>query len=71
MTSGTSPAMMLVFSALLERGQEVYSPIQATPVDPNFISFLGAVRVPVYEKDGFQLRARRSESGSGDETGPF
>ena len=56
-TSGTSPAMMLVFAALLENGQEVIISDPAYSCYPNFISFLGGVpaRVPVYEKDGFEL----------------
>ena len=58
-TSGTSPAMMLVFAALLENGQEVIISDPAYSCYPNFISFLGGVpaRVPVYEKDGFELSA--------------
>ena len=55
-TSGTSPAMMLVFSALLEQGDEVIISDPCYACYPNFISFLGGVpvRIPVYEKDGFQ-----------------
>jgi len=57
-TSGTSPAMMLVFAALLERGQEVIISDPGYACYPNFINFLGGVpaKVPVYEKDGFQFR---------------
>ena len=68
-TSGTSPAMMLVFAALLEGGQEVIISDPGYACYPNFISFLGGVpvRVPVYEKDGFEfepdaIRARISEN---------
>jgi aspartate/methionine/tyrosine aminotransferase len=69
-TSGTSPAMMLVFSALLERGQEVILSDPGYSCYPNFISFLGGVpaRVPVYEKDGFQLRAEAIRERIGDKT---
>ena len=69
-TSGTSPAMMLVFSVLLERGQEVVLSDPGYSCYPNFISFLGGVpvRVPVYEKDGFQLRAKAIRERIGDET---
>jgi len=69
-TSGTSPAMMLVFSSLLERGQEVVLSDPGYSCYPNFISFLGGVpvRVPVYEKDGFQLRAKAIRERIGDET---
>ncbi|MDD2756570.1 MAG: pyridoxal phosphate-dependent aminotransferase [Methanothrix sp.] len=57
-TSGTSPAMMLIFAALLEKGQEVIISDPGYACYPNFIKFLGGIpaRVPVYEKDGFQLR---------------
>lgn len=57
-TSGTSAAMMLVFGALLERGQEVIISDPGYACYPNFINFLGGVaaKVPVYEKDGFQFR---------------
>ncbi len=57
-TSGTSPAMMLVFAALLEKGQEAIISDPGYACYPNFIKFFGGVptRVPVYEKDGFQLR---------------
>ena len=69
-TSGTSPAMMLVFSALLERGQEVILSDPSYSCYPNFISFLGGVpaRVPVYEKDGFQLRAEAIRERISDKT---
>lgn len=69
-TSGTSPAMMLVFSALLERGQEVILSDPGYSCYPNFMSFLGGVpaRVPVYEKDGFQLKAESIRERIGDET---
>jgi aspartate/methionine/tyrosine aminotransferase len=59
-TSGTSPAMMLAFAALLERGDEVIVSDPAYACYPNFIIFLGGVpaRVPVYEQDGFQYRVK-------------
>ena len=69
-TSGTSPAMMLVFSVLLERGQEVVLSDPGYSCYPNFISFLGGVpaRVPVYEKDGFQPRAEAIRERIRDQT---
>lgn len=69
-TSGTSPAMMLVFSSLLERGQEVVLSDPGYSCYPNFISFLGGVpvRVPVYEKDGFQPRAEAIRERIRDQT---
>ncbi len=57
-TSGTSPALFMVFSALLEAGDEVIMSDPHYPCYPNFADFLGAapVRVKGYEEDGFQLR---------------
>lgn len=69
-TSGTSPAMMLVFSALLESGEEVILSDPGYSCYPNFISFLGGVpaRLPVYEKDGFQLRPEAIRERIGEKT---
>jgi aspartate/methionine/tyrosine aminotransferase len=57
-TSGTSPAMFLLFSALLEAGDEVIVSDPRYACYSNFINFLDAVPVPVpvYEEDGFQYR---------------
>ena len=55
-TSGTSPAMFLLFSALIERGEEVIISDPHYACYPNFISFFEGVpaRVNVFEEDGFQ-----------------
>jgi aspartate/methionine/tyrosine aminotransferase len=57
-SSGTSPAMFLLFAALLEAGDEVVISDPRYACYPNFISFLGGVpvAVPVFEDDGFQYR---------------
>ncbi len=57
-TSGTSPAMFLLFAALLDRGDEVIISDPRYACYPNFIEFLGGrpVSVPVSEEDGFQFR---------------
>jgi (5-formylfuran-3-yl)methyl phosphate transaminase len=57
-TSGTSPALLLIFAVLLEQGHEVIISDPGYACYPNFINFLGGVpvKVPVYEKDGFQYR---------------
>ena len=57
-TSGTSPAMFLVFSSLLERGDEVILSDPHYPCYRNIIQFGGGVptMVPVREEDGFQYR---------------
>jgi aspartate/methionine/tyrosine aminotransferase len=46
-TSGTSPAMLLVFSLLLEAGDEVVLGTPHYPCYPNFIRFCGGVPVLV------------------------
>ncbi len=55
-TSGTSPAMFLLLSALLEKDDEVIISNPHYACYPNFISFLDGipVSVNVYEKEGFQ-----------------
>ena len=59
-TSGTSPAMLLMFAAILEPGQEVILSDPGYACYPNFIRFLGGkpVMVPVSEDDGFLFRPR-------------
>jgi len=56
-TSGTSPAMMMAFAALLDPDDEVIISDPHYACYPNFITFAGGrpVTVPVYEADGFQL----------------
>ncbi|MDO9515996.1 MAG: pyridoxal phosphate-dependent aminotransferase, partial [Syntrophales bacterium] len=51
-----SPAMFLLFSALIEKGDEVIISDPHYACYPNFISFLEGVpaRVNVFEEDGFQ-----------------
>lgn len=44
-TSGTSPAMLLVFSLLLDPGDEVIVPTPHYPCYPNFVRYCGGVPV--------------------------
>lgn len=67
-TSGTSPAMLLLFSALLDKGDQVIISDPHYACYPNFIRYLEgeAVCVEVYEADGFQydpeaIRSKISE----------
>jgi aspartate/methionine/tyrosine aminotransferase len=62
-TSGTSPAMFMLFSALLERGDKVIISDPHYACYPNFVTFAGgvAVTIPVYEEDGFQYRPEAIE----------
>jgi aspartate/methionine/tyrosine aminotransferase len=55
-TSGTSPAMLLLFSALLDQGEEVILPNPHYPCYPNIISYVGGrpVLVATEEEEGFQ-----------------
>jgi aspartate/methionine/tyrosine aminotransferase len=55
-TSGTSPAMLLLFAALLERGDEVILSNPHYACYPNFIKMLDGrpIFVNVSEADGFQ-----------------
>ena len=57
-TSGSSPAIFLVFSALLEKDDQVIVSDPHYACYPNFIKFVQGipVTVPVYEEDGFQFR---------------
>jgi len=58
-TSGTSPALFMIFAALLDRGEEIIISDPHYPCYPNFATFLGAkpVCVNVFEEEGFQYRA--------------
>jgi len=57
-TAGTSPAMWMVFAALLEAGDEVIVSNPHYACYPNFIRFCGGevACVDVAEEDGFQFR---------------
>jgi len=56
-TSGTSPAMLLVFGLLAEPGDEVVIGTPHYPCYPNFVHFCGAtpVLVPTRPEEGYQL----------------
>ncbi|MBU1182292.1 MAG: pyridoxal phosphate-dependent aminotransferase, partial [Proteobacteria bacterium] len=57
-SSGTSPAMLCLFSVLLDNGDQVIISDPHYACYPNFIKFVQGepVTVPVYEEDGFQYR---------------
>jgi len=61
--SGTSPVMFVLFSALLEDGDEVIISDPHYACYPNFITFMKGVpvTVPVHEEDGFQFRPEEIE----------
>jgi len=57
-TSGTSPAMVLLFSALLEYEDEIIVSNPYYPCYPNIINYVGGkpAFLDVHEYDGFQFR---------------
>ncbi len=57
-TQGTSPAMLLLFGALLDPGDEVIMPDPCYPAYPNYVAFLGGVPKPLrtYAAEGFRYR---------------
>ncbi len=69
-TPGTSPAMFLLFAALLDPGDEVIISDPHYACYPNFIKFVQGrvVTVPVYEEDGFQYRPEAIEAKMTDRT---
>jgi aspartate/methionine/tyrosine aminotransferase len=68
-TSGTSPAMFMLFAALLDPRDKVIISDPHYACYPNFIRFAGGepVMIPVYEDDGFQYRPEAIQ-GKLDET---
>jgi len=57
-TSGTSPAILMILAVICEPDDEIILSDPGYACYPNFIMFTGAkaVKVPVYEEDGFQYR---------------
>jgi aspartate/methionine/tyrosine aminotransferase len=69
-SSGTSPAIFMIYSALLDQGDEIIISNPHYPCYPNFALFLKAVPsfVDVYEEDGFQYRPSEIEKRITDRT---
>jgi len=69
-TSGTSTAMFILFSVLLEKDDQVIISDPHYACYPNFIKFMQGkpVAVPVYEEDGFQFRPEAIEEKISDKT---
>ena len=63
-TNGSSPATLLLFSALCEAGESVLLPDPSYACYSNFISFAGACPLPVRvtEEAGFQLTPEQAEA---------
>jgi len=64
-TSGTSPALFMLFSVLLEDGDEIIISDPHYPCYPNFANFLNArpVAINVHEEEGFQFRPEEITKG--------
>ena len=69
-TQGTSPAMLLMFGALLDPGDEVIMPDPCYPAYPNYVTFLGGVPklVRVRSEDGFRYRPEEVRAAIGPRT---
>ena len=69
-TSGTSPAMLILFGALLEAGDEVVMSDPHYACYPNYINFLGGrpAKVRVSADDGFQLHVEAVKEKINDRT---
>lgn len=69
-TSGTSPAIHLILSVLMERGDEVIIPDPGYACYPNFIKHLEGIPVPVKckEKNGFQYDPKLAQRSISDKT---
>ncbi len=69
-TSGTSPALFMIFASLLEQDDEIIMADPHYPCYPNFARFMGArpIFVDTSEEDGFQLKARDIKAKVGPKT---
>ncbi len=69
-TQGTSPAMLLLFGALLDPGDEVIMPDPCYPAYPNYVRFLGGIPklVRVRAEDGFRYRPDELRAAIGPRT---
>jgi aspartate/methionine/tyrosine aminotransferase len=69
-TSGTSPAMLLLFSTLVDPGDEIIISDPHYSCYPNFIRFAQGVpvTVPVFEDQGFHYTPREIEASITDRT---
>ena len=69
-TSGTSPALLLILSVLLNRSDEIILSDPYYSCYPNFINYLEGkpVLVPVREEDNFQYRLEEVEKAISSRT---
>ncbi len=69
-SQGTSPAMLLMFGALLDPGDEVIMPDPCYPAYPNYVTFLGAVPrlIRTRAEDRFRYRLEEVRAAIGPRT---
>lgn len=69
-TCGTSPAMLLIFGALINPEERVILSNPYYPCYPNFIRFVGGepIFVNIYEEDGFQYKIEKIKEKLTEET---
>ncbi len=69
-TQGTSPAMLLLFTFILDQGDNVITSDPCYACYDNFIKFAGAesVKVTISEEDGFQFRPEAIAKAINDKT---
>jgi aspartate/methionine/tyrosine aminotransferase len=69
-TSGTSPAMLLVFLLLVERGDEVIIPTPHYPCYPGFVQACGGrpVMVPTRAEDAYRIPVDAVRAAVGERT---
>lgn len=69
-TSGSSPAILLTLGVLCEAGDEIILSDPGYACYQNFIKFIGAkaVKIPVFEEDGFQYRPDEIKTRISDKT---
>lgn len=69
-TNGSSPGLLITFSALLEEGDEVILTNPHYPCYPNFVTFLGCTSkfVKINEHDGFRCNPEEIKEKIGPKT---
>lgn len=69
-TNGSSPGLLITFSALLEEGDEVVLTNPHYPCYPNFVTFLGCASkfVKINEQDGFRCNPEEIKEKIGPKT---
>jgi len=69
-TSGTSPAMLILFATILEKGDQVVLSDPHYACYPNFIKFVKGepLTIPVYESDRYEFQIDRVKDAITDKT---